>query len=59
MVENVCLNCLGVCGWLLHERTMVSIGFLAQASLPRLGKINRGLPRLFHASGHSGDQLCF
>jgi len=59
VVGNACLNCLGVCGWLLHERTVVSTGFLAQASLPLLGEINRGSPRLFHMSCRSGDQLCF
>ena len=37
----------------------MSTGFLAQASLPRLGEISRGSPRLFYASRRLGDQLCF
>jgi len=53
--ENACLICLGVWGWLLLERTVVSIGFLAQASLPHQGEINIGSRRLFHANGRSGD----
>jgi len=38
---------------------VVSIGFLAQASVSCLGEINRGSPRLFYASCRSGDQPCF
>jgi len=37
---------------------MVSIGFLAQASISRLGEINIGSPKLLHASGRSGDPRC-
>ncbi|QCD96363.1 hypothetical protein DEO72_LG6g1065 [Vigna unguiculata] len=44
---------------LLHERTIVSTGFLTQASMPCLGEINRGSPRLFLESRRSGNQLCF
>jgi len=34
------------CGFcVLHERTVVSTGFLAQVSLPCLGEISRGSPR--------------
>ena len=43
---------------LLHERTMVGTSFLAQASMSRLGEINRGSPKLLHASGRSGDPRC-
>ena len=32
---------------------MVSTGFLAQASMSRLGEINRGSPKLLHASSRS------
>ena len=38
---------------------MVSIGFLAQASMSRLGEINRGSPKLLHASSHLGDPRSF
>jgi len=38
---------------------MVSTGFVAQASVSRLGEINRGSPRPFYASCRSGDQPCF
>jgi len=38
---------------------VVNTDFLTQASLPHLGEINRGSPRLFHASGRSGDRLSF
>jgi len=42
------LNVVGVLEcWLLHEGTIVSTGFLAQASVSRLGEINRGSPRPF------------
>jgi len=40
---------------LLHERTMMGTGFLAQASLSRLGEINKGSPKLLHANGRSGS----
>jgi len=33
--------------WLLHEGTMVIIGFLAQASVSCLGMTNRGSPKSF------------
>ena len=59
VIENACLNYLDVCGWLLHERTVVSTGFLAQASMSRLDEINRGSPKLLHASSHSGDPRSF
>jgi len=52
-------NCLGMFVRLLHERTMVSTGFLAQPSMPRLGEINRGSPRPFHVSFRSSVQHCF
>jgi len=42
---NALLNCLGAFVGLLHERTMVSIGFLAQASTSRLGETNGGSPK--------------
>jgi len=53
------LCCLGCVIGLLHERTMGSIGFLAQASMSRLGEINRGSPKLLHASSRSGDPRSF
>ncbi|QCD86083.1 hypothetical protein DEO72_LG3g604 [Vigna unguiculata] len=34
---------------------MANSGFLAQASMSRLGEINRGSPKRFHVSGRSGD----
>ena len=46
------------CWVFVHERTVVSTGFLTQASIPRLGEINRGSPKLLHASGRSGDSRC-
>ena len=45
--------------WLLHEKIVVSTGFLAQASVSRLGEINRGSPKPFYASCRSSDQPCF
>jgi len=55
-----CLIALfGLYCWVLHERTVMSTGFRAQVSMSRLGEINRGSPRLFHASRHSGDQRYF
>jgi len=42
---NCMLDCVGACGWLSLERTVAGTGFLAQASLPRLGEISRGSPR--------------
>jgi len=42
----------------MHERIVVSSGFLGQASLSRLGEINKGSPKMFHASGRSGDPRC-
>jgi len=37
---------------------MVSTSFLAQASMSRLGEINRGSPKLLHTSDRSGDPRC-
>jgi len=42
----------------MHERTKVSSGFLAQAILSRLGEINRGSPKMFHASARLGNIRC-
>jgi len=56
---DVLLCCLGCVVGLLHERTMVNIGFLAQASMSRLGDITIASPRLFYASYRSGDQPYF
>jgi len=36
----------------------MSIGFLAQASISRLGEINIGSPKLLQASGRSSDPRC-
>ncbi|QCD96828.1 hypothetical protein DEO72_LG6g1538 [Vigna unguiculata] len=42
------LNIIGVLEcWLLHEGTVVSTGFLAQASVSRVGEADRGSPRSF------------
>jgi len=42
------LNVIGVLEcWLLHEGTVVSTGFLAQASVSRLSETNRGSARSF------------
>jgi len=49
---------LVICCVVMHERTVVSSGFLAQASLSRLGEINRGSAKMFHVSGRSSDPLC-
>ena len=38
---------------------MVGTGFLAQASIPRLGEINRGSPKLLYARSRSGDLRYF
>jgi len=38
---------------------MVSTGFLAQASMSRLGEINRGSPKLLYARSRSGDPHYF
>jgi len=35
----------GVCGLLSLKRTVAGTGFLAQASMPRLGETNRGSPK--------------
>jgi len=43
----------------MQARTMASTDNLAQASLPRLGKMSRGSPRAFYASCCSGDQTLF
>jgi len=55
-----CLDCLdilfGICICVMQARTVASADNLAQASLPRLGKISRGSPKTFHASCRSGDQ---
>jgi len=38
---------------------MVGTGHLAQASMPRLGEINKGLPKVFYANRPSSNQPCF
>jgi len=48
---------IGMCG--CCKETVARSDNLAQASLPRLGKMRRDSPRPFHASGRSGDQLNF
>ena len=48
----------GIIG-LLHERTVVGIGFLAQASMSRLGEINGSSPKLLYARSRSGDLRYF
>jgi len=45
--------------WLFCEWTMADTGFLAQASMPRLGETNRVSPKLFYANGRSGDLISF
>jgi len=50
LVEPCVDNCVFV-----YARTMVNSGFLAQASMSRLGEINKGSPKLLHTSGRSGD----
>jgi len=50
---------LAICWVVVHERTIVSTGFLAQASMSRLGEINRGSSKLLHASGRSGNPCPF
>jgi len=45
--------------WLLHERTVVGTGFLAQASMSRLSEIYKGSPKVFYVSSRWGDQLYF
>jgi len=42
----------------VHERTMVSTGFLTQASMSCLGEINKGSSKLLHANGGLGDPRC-
>jgi len=56
---NSVIELLVTCYVFVHERTVVSTGFLAQASMSRLGEINRGSPKLLHASGRSGDPRPF
>ena len=56
---NGIVELFGTCCVLVHERTMVSTGFLAQASMSRLGEINRGSPKLLYARSCSGDPHCF
>jgi len=46
------------CWVFVHERIVVTTGFLVQASMSRLGEINRGSPKLLHTSGRSGDPCC-
>jgi len=53
------LCCLGCVIGLLHERIVLSTGFLAQASMSRLGEINKGSPKLLHVSSRSGDPRSF
>jgi len=57
--ENVVLAFGIVFVWLLREGTMAGTGFLAQASMFRLGKTNRGSPKLFCANGRLGDSSAF
>jgi len=45
--------------WLLYEETVANTGFLAQASMPRLGETNRSSPKLFYANGRLGDSSAF
>ena len=40
-------------------KTVARVDNLAQANLPRLGKMSKHSPRTFHASGRSSDQLSF
>jgi len=56
---NSVIELLGICCVFVHERTVVSTGFLAQASMSRLGEINRCSPKPLHASGRSGDPRLF
>jgi len=49
------LDCVGVCGLLSLERTVAGTGFLAQASMPHLGKTDRGSPKFSCTKGHPGD----
>jgi len=56
---NSIIELLVTCCVFVHERTVVSTGFLVQASMSRLGEINRGSPKLLHASGRSGDPRLF
>jgi len=53
-----CIEPWWICWAFVHERTMVSTGFLAQASMARLREINRGSLKMFHASGRSGEPRC-
>jgi len=56
---NGIIELLVICCVFVHETTMVSIGFLAQASMSLLGEINRGSPKLLHASSRSCDPRSF
>jgi len=56
---NSVIELLGICCVFVHEQTVVSTGFLAQASMARLGEINICSPKLLHASGRSGDPRPF
>ncbi|QCD79104.1 hypothetical protein DEO72_LG1g2743 [Vigna unguiculata] len=48
-----------VCTILGAMKTVARVDNLAQANLPRLGKMSKHSPRTFHASGRSSDQLSF
>jgi len=56
---NIVIELLVICCVFVHERTVVSTGILAQASMSRLGEINKGSPKLLHASGRSSDPRPF
>ena len=58
---NLCMIILNLgesVGRLCTREQWCALGFLAQASMARLGEINRGSPKMFHASGRSGDPRC-
>ncbi|QCD91227.1 hypothetical protein DEO72_LG4g2192 [Vigna unguiculata] len=60
----VLLTAAVLCGLVSKSRTnpfqstMVSTGLRAQASRARLGEINRGSPKMLHASGRSNEPCC-
>ena len=49
----------GMSSHLLQVKTVAGIDKLAQASLSRLGEINRGLPKPFSTNARPGDPLWF